>query len=106
MISMFETISLSTDKPESTAITVFPNRNAFCSGKLIQINCTSDAKPPAEYSLYRNNKLVQSRSTSGYFLVVLNNEGNITYMCLPSNAVGIGQSKSLHLIVKSDYDIL
>jgi hypothetical protein len=102
MTNALETIILSTDKPESTVITVFPNKKAFCSGRRIHINCTSHAKPPAEYSLYRNDKLVQSRSTSGSFDVVLNNEGNNTYTCVPNNTAGFGQSKSLHLIVKGD----
>jgi hypothetical protein len=86
------------DKPESTNITVSSNKEVFCSGKLIKINCTSHAKPPAEYSLYRNNKLVQSRSTSGSFDVLLNNEGKHIYTCVPNNTAGIGQRKSLPLI--------
>jgi hypothetical protein len=105
---MNEMIFLFIDKPESTSINMSPNYNkVFCQDREIQINCTSHAKPPAEYSLYHNKKLVQSKSISGSFDVVLNNEGDNTYTCVPNNTAGIGHSKSLPLIrVKGNYDIV
>ena len=87
------------DKPENTQFTNSPNLARFCKTNSTTFNCSSTAKPSAEYSLYRNDKLVQSRSTSGVFDVQLNHKGNNTFKCVPNNTVGTGEEKTIQFFV-------
>lgn len=88
------------DKPESTNLTYTPSSEKFCQGNQINLTCAAHGKPVAEYSLYRNNQLVQSGSTTGVFNVQLNEKGDNTFTCVPNNIVGAGQNKSIQVFVK------
>ena len=75
-----------------------PNRQKFCKGITTVFRCSSTANPPAEYSLYLNNQLIQKRS-DGVFSVQLNEKGEHTFTCVPNNTVGIGKNRTLQFAV-------
>ena len=81
-----------------------PSAERFCSGNTTTFTCNSSAKPHAvEYSLYRNGQLVEGRSSTGKFQVLLNETGEQNFTCVPNNTAGIGERKSIHFFVAGEY---
>ncbi|XP_031573632.1 roundabout homolog 1-like [Actinia tenebrosa] len=90
-------------KPRRTSITV--SNSTVCLNDLVQLECTTEADPPAtHYHFYVNDQLIQSSSSSR---IQMNStiEGNNTYRCQPGNTVGLGENATVFMNTKAPPNI-
>ena len=91
----------SSDSPESTALTIAPSNTTVLKGSMVTFNCSADANPAANYTLYHNGVMLGS-NMSGIFIVMVMTSGG--YTCVPENSVGIGENDTVDISVVGNYE--
>ncbi|KAM4750100.1 B-cell receptor CD22 [Anableps anableps] len=84
--------------PKTCIVSVIPSGKVE-EGKLVNLICKSDANPAAEYTWYKEKKILPNRWKDVYHIFAVTSEDRGNYSCMSKNQYGQCNSSSLFLDV-------
>ena len=88
------------DKPDNVKLTA--NDSNTCQSDIISITCSADGKPSVHtYQLFEDDIQVPDSDTAGEWKRTMSAQGNFTYRCVASNALGTSD-KNVTVTVKGN----
>ncbi|KAM4595770.1 B-cell receptor CD22-like [Fundulus diaphanus] len=94
----FEWVTSTTDRPKTCTVSVTPSGEVE-EGKPVDMTCMSDANPAAEYTWYKENKILPDASKPVYHFHAVSSDDRGSYYCESKNQYGHLESSPLFLDV-------
>uniref|UniRef100_A0A3Q2QD39 Ig-like domain-containing protein n=1 Tax=Fundulus heteroclitus TaxID=8078 RepID=A0A3Q2QD39_FUNHE len=88
------------DRPKTCTVSVTPS-GQIEEGKPVDLTCMSDANPAAEYTWYKENKILPDASKQVYHFHTVSSDDRGSYFCSSKNQYGHLESSPLFLDVPS-----